>query len=249
MRRQLEARDCQRKATRALDRGDWEGAKDWIRTARDLTENPREQNLEAAKMGKMARRQGADAEDADIKALKSIIQDAGLNGNLVLSWRRREAANIVRGADYEVNHPSYPILVQRKCRSKVSVTKAWRELSGAWTSRTQYSRVLHLTWTALDAPEIDLVGLQIPQAERIHGSNPDGVPFLWELDECLGHYHLTNLSMRRIWPDIVDRSMRFDRPAEPGLVVQLPDIPPLAFYDWVVFLQDYEALVKSASII
>ena len=200
-------------------------------------------------MGRLNQKQGAAAEDADIKALKLIIHDAGLAANLVLSWRRREAANIVRGADYQVDHPSFPLLVQRKCRSKVSVTKAWRELSSAWTSRTQYIRILHLTWTASDAPEIDLVGLQIPQAERIHGSNPDGEQFLWELDECLGHYHLTNLSMRRIWPDVVDRSVRFDQPAEPSLVVQLPDIPPLAFYDWTVFLQDYEALTKCDSVV
>ncbi len=245
----MEARDCERKAAQALERGDWDGAKDWIRAARDLTENPREQNAEAVKMGRLNHKTGAAAEYEDIKALRVIAESAGLDPYIVLGWRRHEAANIVRGADYQVDHPNFPLLVQRKCRSKVSVTKAWRELSGAWTSRTQYIRVLHLTWTASDAPEIDLVGLQVPQAIRIHQGNPDRELFLWELDECLGHYYLTNLSMRRIWPDVVDRSVRFDRPAEAGLVVQLPDIPPLAFYDWDVFLQDSETLTTTGHVL
>lgn len=229
-----------------MERGDWETAKDWIRAVRDLKDHPREENLEASKMGRMQREIGAKAENYDMKAMVFIMESVGLDRGLVRSWRSREAASIVRGADYQVDHPSYPLLVQRKHRAKVSVKKTWMEVTGAWHARHHYIRVCHITWSGRADPAgaMDLAVLDCANAEVLHGRDFSPYPFTW-MDDSAHIYDLEVVAVRRLWERACLAAS--GRDLVPSFLVRIQDVDvPLCLYSWDDFLKDYAAAVKSA---
>ena len=70
-----------------------------------------------------------------------------LHPRLVKSWRRREAANITTGADYQVDLEIFPLLVQRKHRAVISVRSDWVALLKALAGlipREEHNRLLRV---------------------------------------------------------------------------------------------------------
>lgn len=247
-------RSSKARACRLAERGLWYEAKDMLRAAQEIDQRPRP--TEARKMGRLARKKGAAAENADLTAFEDIV-----GARHVKSWRRREAANITTGADYQIDHPAGRLLVQRKFRKEIHVREVWTELMGAWHhGHNEYCPVVHAEWSRppvrdpktgqLAKSKMDLAILTTSHAILMRRAQPLRQLFLWEVSEA-HRYDLAAISVRRLWEKaqvaVVDTDYKSYRDATPSFAVRLTGVDePLCFYDWGTFFQDYLQLVMVA---